>query len=219
MKIKVSVAIAALSFACGAQAGTIVNGGFEDGLNNWAALLPTSVAAVTAATAYNGTTYNAVEGSKFALISGGSLPLQGFIGQPTDGALLLTGLTVNSGEALTFSWAFLGKDYLPFDDFGGVSFNGVVNGASFNQTTTLASIGSVGDRGDSGWKTFSFTPNGNFVGSITFFAANKGDTVNVSQFAVDNLQIAAVPEPETYAMFLAGLGIMGAVARRRSKKA
>lgn len=30
-----------------------------------------------------------------------------------------------------------------------------------------------------------------------------------------NLSVAAVPEPETYAMFLAGLGIMGAVARRR----
>ena len=29
--------------------------------------------------------------------------------------------------------------------------------------------------------------------------------------------VAAVPEPESYAMFLAGLGIMGAVARRRSK--
>lgn len=30
--------------------------------------------------------------------------------------------------------------------------------------------------------------------------------------------IAAVPEPETYAMFLAGLGLMGAVARRRQQK-
>jgi hypothetical protein len=30
--------------------------------------------------------------------------------------------------------------------------------------------------------------------------------------------VAAVPEPETYAMFLAGLGIMGAVARRRRQK-
>jgi hypothetical protein len=29
--------------------------------------------------------------------------------------------------------------------------------------------------------------------------------------------VAAVPEPETYAMFLAGLGLMGVVARRRNK--
>ena len=29
---------------------------------------------------------------------------------------------------------------------------------------------------------------------------------------------AAVPEPETYAMLLAGLGLMGAVVRRRSNR-
>ena len=39
----------------------------------------------------------------------------------------------------------------------------------------------------------------------------------VSSVAQDQLVITAVPEPETYAMFLAGLGIMGAVARRRKK--
>ena len=30
--------------------------------------------------------------------------------------------------------------------------------------------------------------------------------------------VSAVPEPETYAMFLAGLGLLGAVARRKAKK-
>lgn len=30
--------------------------------------------------------------------------------------------------------------------------------------------------------------------------------------------VASVPEPESYALFLAGLGLMGAVARRRSRK-
>ena len=30
--------------------------------------------------------------------------------------------------------------------------------------------------------------------------------------------VTAVPEPETYAMLLAGLGVMGAVARRRKAK-
>lgn len=31
--------------------------------------------------------------------------------------------------------------------------------------------------------------------------------------------VTAVPEPETYAMLLAGLGVMGAIARRRNNKA
>ncbi|MDP3538824.1 MAG: PEP-CTERM sorting domain-containing protein [Azonexus sp.] len=31
-------------------------------------------------------------------------------------------------------------------------------------------------------------------------------------------QVIAVPEPETYAMFLAGLGLMGGIARRRKQK-
>lgn len=36
--------------------------------------------------------------------------------------------------------------------------------------------------------------------------------------AQDQLYISPVPEPETYAMLLAGLGLMGFVARRRRAK-
>ena len=35
--------------------------------------------------------------------------------------------------------------------------------------------------------------------------------------AQDGLNVAAVPEPETYAMLLAGIGLMGTIARRRRK--
>ncbi|WP_081355785.1 PEP-CTERM sorting domain-containing protein [Nitrosospira multiformis] len=31
-------------------------------------------------------------------------------------------------------------------------------------------------------------------------------------------QVPTIPEPETYAMLLAGLGLMGAMAKRRSDK-
>lgn len=49
---------------------------------------------------------------------------------------------------------------------------------------------------------------------------NEGDKVDfflsyLSGDAKFNATITAVPEPETYAMFLAGLGILGAVARRK----
>jgi hypothetical protein len=36
---------------------------------------------------------------------------------------------------------------------------------------------------------------------------------------VIGVNIAPVPEPETYAMLLAGLGLMGFVARRRKQSA
>jgi len=45
------------------------------------------------------------------------------------------------------------------------------------------------------------------------------DAVHAAKFMLQgSTLIAAVPEPETYAMLLAGLGLMGAVARRRNKK-
>ena len=37
-------------------------------------------------------------------------------------------------------------------------------------------------------------------------------------FNVGSASVSAVPEPETYAMMLAGLGLMGAIARRRKAK-
>ncbi|WP_219905093.1 PEPxxWA-CTERM sorting domain-containing protein [Pseudothauera lacus] len=42
---------------------------------------------------------------------------------------------------------------------------------------------------------------------------------SLAQVAIDVGSIAPVPEPETYAMMLAGLGLVGAVARRRKKAA
>lgn len=61
----------------------------------------------------------------------------------------------------------------------------------------------------------------NNIKSVTF--STSGGTPAFSsgyQFAMDNLTInepfaEAVPEPETYALLLAGLGVLGFVARRR----
>jgi hypothetical protein len=49
------------------------------------------------------------------------------------------------------------------------------------------------------------------------FPANDFHGSNVSAILVRDT-IALVPEPETYAMMLAGLGLLGFMARRRKQK-
>lgn len=51
---------------------------------------------------------------------------------------------------------------------------------------------------------------------LSFFGAAGDGMYSVSEVSV--LGVSAVPEPETYAMFLAGLGLMGFMSRRRSMK-
>ena len=47
----------------------------------------------------------------------------------------------------------------------------------------------------------------------------RGDYFSgIEHVALDNVSITPVPEPETYAMMLAGLGLLGVVARRRKQK-
>jgi hypothetical protein len=67
------------------------------------------------------------------------------------------------------------------------------------------------------WDTFSLTSGFQAgINTLTFEVENTGIP---SGLRVEYTSIVAppVPEPETYAMILAGLGIMGCVARRRAR--
>lgn len=50
---------------------------------------------------------------------------------------------------------------------------------------------------------------------MIIFTGGQGQSLPTLSFDVVSVVTAPVPEPETYAMFLAGLGLMGAIARRR----
>lgn len=60
--------------------------------------------------------------------------------------------------------------------------------------------------------SFSGTAASNTL-NLYYFDSNNGD--NIGSIIAN---VSAVPEPETYAMFMAGLGLMGFMARRRKQK-
>jgi hypothetical protein len=117
------------------------------------------------------------------------------------------------------------------------SFSGPVYGVAFNFVSFPAnSIFTAFLGGVNGVEVGNFTAltggiaSNNFYGfkDIVFdsiqIAITNTNIDDYSSYALDNLQVASsfessavtqVPEPESYAMFMAGLGVMGFIARRR----
>jgi hypothetical protein len=63
------------------------------------------------------------------------------------------------------------------------------------------------------WNTFSFSSSFTDLSMVTW---TESGAVN-RDFLVDNINVTAVPEPATYAMLAAGLGLLGFAARRRKQ--
>lgn len=68
-------------------------------------------------------------------------------------------------------------------------------------------------RSDMGWVTKSFEFIAAGVSSQLTFASLNDSAYGA---ALDNISVIAVPEPESFAMLLAGLGLITGVARRRA---
>jgi hypothetical protein len=84
--------------------------------------------------------------------------------------------------------------------------NGIVGGG--DDTLLRSSISAGGDS-----LTLNYDQPLSGVSFITVTGLSNGTAGAIYAGAV-----AAIPEPETYAMLLAGLGLMGAVVRRRSNR-
>lgn len=128
-------------------------------------------------------------------------------GSPFPGAYVEVGFGSNFGALGTMNIYEVGNNaesahiFLWSDNGGNVQFD-VTRGASdqisIDLSTYAGALASIGGT--------AFTKVG--IGGLDLNGASKG-------FDLDAVSVSAVPEPETYAMMLAGLGVMAWVARRR----
>jgi len=97
---------------------------------------------------------------------------------------------------------------LPYRSFGG-------NDNKFS-TTDLFTIWGLSFTDTSGayWNIYTVNSNG-FLDSYT---VNSWGSISISPH-VSTPIAAPVPEPETYAMLMAGMGVLGAMSRRQKKQA
>ncbi|MDN2710904.1 NF038120 family PEP-CTERM protein [Janthinobacterium sp. SUN118] len=145
---------------------------------------------------------------------------------------------VNFSRADHQAFSLTGFDYsfiapisgLPNQNWGQLQLSGTLtNGQVINTSLAFPGQGSDGNYYFqsasllSGFSNYAFTgltfnacifnESGICSNSLDFPAFNQG------QFALDNINVSAVPEPSTYLLLLAGLGAIGMVSRRRAAKA
>lgn len=199
--MKKTLAIATLAVFCSAsQAAVIFSDNFDAnsyGLNT----VPTGW------TVTNGTVDIIGAGTPFNLCGSGYGKCIDLDGSSMDAGILSTSLNLTAGVQYTASFELAGNQRGGADtgtvSFGGLSFGSQSLAFALNATDVFSTYQLV------------FTPGASGAYSLSFSNAG-GDNIGA---LLDNVLVSAVPEPETFAMLLAGLGLVGAVARRKSKAA
>lgn len=121
------------------------------------------------------------------------------------------GLTAGSQYTLTFDYAL--AQQVGFDGANSNNYWQVVFGNSAQNSNAL----SIANGGFSGWNTSSMTFTATGASQVLSFLA-QGSPGAPPFLLLDSVSLtAAVPEPSTWGMLAAGLGLIGFVARRRAR--
>lgn len=135
-----------------------------------------------------------------------------------------TGVPPGFAHSLVNTAIDVGNDYVEID-FDNAGFNTFASGFENTYVFRFDSAAIVDIQGaeiDSTVTTLGLEPSDiRFIGNELFINV-EGLSFNPSTFSRVNLVVQGgpppIPEPETYAMFLAGLGLMGFVTRRKQTK-
>lgn len=226
---KLAIATACMAAAFTAQAGDTIYGANFGGSNTYTTSFLSGVGATFTSIPGNfelktqdGVTGAGVTGATAGEIDRGEM-ISGTFSQGIQISGIRLGLLfdgpeyndVNEVAQITAYWAAGGSQ----------SFTLTATGANTAVWTGMGSVSSFGsgavNGGTGAWDLIN--PFGTQLVSKLSFAALTGVPAtscsgcdNQSDYSL--VSVTAVPEPETYAMLLAGLGLVGTIARRRSAK-
>lgn len=136
--------------------------------------------------------------------------------------------------ALTFD--LTSAQAIPVDDITSITFNYNIESIwteGRDDVANLNDLGTVLASGGTGWKSFDVTTRvksalgahqtaADFYFSYTGwsgFTFSSAEGGNPAFLRITTLSASAVPEPDAYALLLAGLGVVGAVSLRRKQAA
>lgn len=149
-----------------------------------------------------------------------------FYGSLNDGAVAIGRMDGQSFAVNGFDASFLGASGSSLPPVSGLlRLQGFTStGATLTETFQLAGPNAGGELGFGSYQTSGSFASTLFETVYAFgFACNAGGTCNAfstdrAQFAMDNISVSAVPEPETTALFGLGLVAMVAAVRRRRQQ-
>lgn len=213
MKKLLLTAALSLPLMASATANLLTNGSFENGLTGWTVVNgPGTVYPVSTVE------YNTLPGAFNEIVPPDNNPLN----LSPDAVGMFAAYFVDDIATQSISQSFQIVDggaynvgfsaYLPLNGSlnpGNVSFT--VSSEFTTETVSLSALPAQAWIGNN--VVFTLQP-GAYTLSFTFAPVGTGFGKDI---LLDRVYVAAVPEPGTYALFAAGLGIMGLIASRRRR--
>jgi hypothetical protein len=217
LALAIGVMFAAASSVALADPVTAFSDNFENGLGAWTDRTPGNPQSIIALDPLNSSNH-----------------VLAFVQLGSAGSIFTTNSIVSSG-LFTVSFDFLGRPIapgVPTGGFFGIS-NSVFQGGFAGPHQWVAGDPSypvpIHLVSDNTWHSYSLTFSSQIGQTVHLMFEDFGGADGAANAYFDNIRfndssvapapLTPVPEPETYAMMLAGLGLLGLTARRRKQKA